>query len=116
MEEAEFLCDKIAIMDKAKIIAFDKPYNLIKEYAKTSTVEFSSKENISKKDLMSFKTVIKVEKFDHSYILHATDIEKVLHSLVEYDNKRDIHFLNLQVKQATLEDVFLNLTGKSLRE
>lgn len=116
MDEAEFLCDRIAIMDKAKIVAFDTPHNLIKKYAKTSTIEFSTKEDISKKDLSKFKTVTKVEKFDHSYILHATDIEQILHSLVEYDNKNDIKFLNLQVKQATLEDVFLNLTGRSLRE
>jgi ABC-2 type transport system ATP-binding protein len=116
MEEAEFLCDRIAIMDRGKIIALDAPINLIKEHAKTSTIEFTTKKEVSEKDLKKFKGVIKIEKFDHTYALHVTDVEKTLHSLVEYDEKNSVHFLNLQVRQATLEDVFLNLTGRSLRE
>lgn len=116
MDEAEYLCERIAIMDKGKIIALDTPLNLIKNYAKTSTVEFASKEKISKKDLEKFKGVTKVDALDHTYILHSTDVEKTLHNLVEYDEKNNTHFVNLHVKQATLEDVFLNLTGRSLRE
>jgi ABC-2 type transport system ATP-binding protein len=116
MEEAEFLCDKIAIMDNAKIIAFNAPINLIKEYGKTSTIEFTTKHKIPIADIEKFKSATKIQKMNHTYVLHSSDVEKTLHSLVEYDEKNNIHFSNLQVKQATLEDVFLNLTGRTLRE
>lgn len=116
MEEAEYLCDRVAIMDQAKIIVLDTPLNLIKQYGKTSTIEFTTSHEVSIKDIERFKSATKVEKVDHTYILHSSDVEKTLHSLVEYDEEHSIHFLNLQVKQATLEDVFLNLTGRTLRE
>lgn len=116
MEEAEYLCDRVAIMDQAKIIVLDTPLNLIKQYGKTSTIEFTTSHEVPIKDIERFKSATKVEKVDHTYILHSSDVEKTLHSLVEYDEEHSIHFLNLQVKQATLEDVFLNLTGRTLRE
>lgn len=116
MEEAEYLCDRIAIMNNAKVIALDTPLNLIKQYGKTSTIEFTTSHKVPIADIEAFKSVTKVEKVDHAYILHSSDVEKTLHSLVEYDEAHGVHFLNLQVKQTTLEDVFLNLTGKTLRE
>jgi ABC-2 type transport system ATP-binding protein len=116
MEEAEYLCERVAIMDHANIIALDTPLALIKEYGRTSTIEFTTSKDVPIDDIKKFNAATKIEKMDHTWILHSSDVEKTLHNLVEYDEAQGVHFLNLQVKQATLEDVFLNLTGRTLRE
>lgn len=116
MEEAELLCDRIAIMDQAKIITLDTPDNLIDKYAKTSSVVFRSDKEIKHEQLKEMAHIEEITSFDGEYELKVTNIEDAIYNLVQFSKKEGIHLISLQVEQANLEDVFLNLTGKALRE
>lgn len=116
MEEAELLCDRVAIMDQAKIIALDTPQNLITQHAKTSRVIFGTDKEVFQEKLKELSNVEDVKKLDSTFELRVANIEDAIHNLVEFSKKEGVHLTALQVEQANLEDVFLNLTGKALRE
>lgn len=116
MEEAERLCDRVAIMDQAKIIAMDTPINLINQHTKTSRVKFNTDKEIPLDILNSLQSVESVDRIGETYEMRVTNIENSLQDFIEFDKRQGINFTALQVEQATLEDVFLNLTGKKLRD
>jgi ABC-2 type transport system ATP-binding protein len=114
MEEAQKLCDRIAIMDNGKIIALDTPQGLINQSGINSKIEFKvlgeMRHNFAK------TCGVKVIKKDHRIIIESKNPEHDLHKLMECIEKNQIKIVNLIVHQPTLEDVFLKLTGKKLRE
>ncbi len=114
MEEAEKLCDRIAIMDKGKIIALDSPQGLIKSSAIKSKIIFSVVKPLP--DEFIQKCGSEIVKKDHTIIIESRHPEHALHKLMECVEKNNIEILGLKVLQPTLEDVFLKLTGKKLRE
>ncbi|PIS42210.1 MAG: ABC transporter [Candidatus Kerfeldbacteria bacterium CG08_land_8_20_14_0_20_40_16] len=116
MEEAELLCDRIAVMDRAKIIALDTPKNLIKQYAKTAKIIFSMDKDIPMENFKALSGVLEIQKINSNFELQVTNVEEAIYNLVELDKKEGAHLTSLQVVKATLEDVFLNLTGRALRE
>jgi len=116
MEEAELLCNRVAVMDKAKIITLDTPQNLIDQHAKTSRVIFGTDKDISQEKLKELSNVEDVKKIDSTFELQVLNIEDAIHDLVKFSKKEGVHLTELQVEQANLEDVFLNLTGRALRE
>lgn len=112
MEEAEYLCDEIAIMDHGKIIASGKPQKLVKQYCNKSTIVLP-KSHLS----ASFKTDQHDLPFSHRFVgdqveIHTEDIHSTLKSLLEV--KADLG--EMVVRSPNLEDVFLNLTGRQLRD
>lgn len=116
MEEAEVLCDRIAIMDHAKIITLDTPIGLLKHGDIGSTIEFKV-DNLPPDSVMrDLPGVTQEEHLDHGFRLLTTDPEKTLPALFEYEVRHNFKIFELQLHQATLEDVFLKLTGRSLRE
>jgi len=116
MEEAEVLCDRIAIMDHAKIVTLDTPINLLRNSSVGSTIEFHVEHHLDIKELEKLPAVATVTTEDHGYKLLTTDGEKTLPALFTLENRLGIKYFNLQLRQATLEDVFLKLTGRNLRE
>ena len=114
MEEAEQLCDRIAIMDQGKIIDLDTPKQLIRKHGSGSVISFRSKEKLDKKFLKSIPAVTNVSIEDHKYILKTSDEIKTLKKIISCQEKCKAD--DLIIRQSTLEDVFLNLTGKKLRE
>ena len=116
MEEAEVLCDRIAIMDHAKIVALDTPANLLKNSGVGSTIDFHVDRSIDLEVLRALDSVQSVTNEDHGYKILTKDPEKTLPALFSLENVQQFHIFNLQLHQATLEDVFLKLTGRSLRE
>lgn len=124
MEEADFLSDRIAIMDAGKIIALDTPEKL-----KGSNNEFKTiKIEVTKLDdklLSELKKIDKVknvvsnydqEKRSYSLIIHHTNGSTVMQKLIDCITDNNSKILNINVVEPSLEDVFINLTGKSLRE
>lgn len=107
MEEAYALCDQIAIMDHGKIIARGTPDELLLEHFKESIIEIplSDVENHSK---------LPVEgQVSGGYLQIATeDVDSSVRQLLEHG----IHLKNLNIRQRTLEDLFIKLTGRGLRE
>lgn len=109
MEEAE-ICNKIAIIDKGKIIAFDTPFNLKKQY--TSTVM----------RLESDQPEMIVGFLDQHHMKYKKDGDFVMVNINDYDDFLKIlsankqYIKDLEVKKGSLNDVFLNITGKEIRE
>ena len=129
MEEAERLCDRVAIIDRGKIIAMDTPKNLIgmlgggliqigleredeelqKAVADLSEVRSASfQPQVETEEEMSTKVVLKVEARTHA--------NAALVQLIQLFNKKDVQMLSLETLEPNLETVFLHLTGKSLRQ
>ena len=109
MEEAE-ICNKIAIIDKGKIIAFDTPFNLKKQY--TSTVM----------RLESDQPEVIVGFLDQHHMKYKKDGDFVMVNINDYDDFLKIlsankqYIKDLEVKKGSLNDVLLNITGKEIRE
>jgi ABC-2 type transport system ATP-binding protein len=116
MEEAEVLCDRIAIMDHAKIVALGTPLELMRSSEVGSTIEFHVDKHCDPAHYQSLPGVSRAEYEDHMVKLLTNDPEKTLPALFEHETKCGVKIFNLQLRQATLEDVFLKLTGHGLRE
>jgi ABC-2 type transport system ATP-binding protein len=116
MEEAEVLCDRIAIMDSAKIVALDTPYNLLRDTGVDSIITFRVDNPCSVDHFSKLPAVTKAVAEDHGFRLISTNAEKTLPALFAHGGDCNFKLFDLQLKQATLEDVFLKLTGRNLRE
>ncbi len=116
MEEAEVLCDRIAIMDHAKIIALGTPLELLRQASIDSTIEFHVEKKCPIEHYRTLPSVSKAEDEDHVIRILTTDPEATLPALFAHEAADGAKIFNLQLHQATLEDVFLKLTGRSLRE
>ncbi len=117
MQEAEELCDRVAIMNKSKIVALDSPIQLIQKYELEFKIKFITKTEIDKKvknSIAKSKLVQNFYKEKQKYVItvkKAHNINDVL-NLLETLN---ITFFNLEIIPPNLEDVFLKITGRSLR-
>ena len=119
MEEAERLCDRVAIFDAGKIIAEGSPRELIQTLGANHVIEFSTGDSASGKSLdwiEQLPSVSKVQVDDESVRVTADQLHEVLPGLVAGLEKQQIALTGLSTRQATLEDVFVNLTGKHLSE
>jgi len=117
MEEAEQLCQRVGIIDKGEIIALDTPSNLIANTGLESAIEFSVTLEDSEKILQGLKGIGKVtQQSDNKFILNTKESSKALKELTRFSDKNNINMDNISVRKATLEDVFLSLTGRGLRE
>jgi ABC-2 type transport system ATP-binding protein len=114
MEEAHVLCDRLAIMDQGKIIAMDTPDRLIQQLDMESAIHFEWGEPIDV--FADLKGVTKVSHVKGKVMLYTHDLQESLTALVRWADEVDQPLYNLQTRRATLEDVFLQLTGRSLRE
>jgi ABC-2 type transport system ATP-binding protein len=116
MEEAERLCQRVGIMDHGNIIALDTPVNLISKQNMDSAVEFTCLDNIGKEFFEKFPKVDKVNQNGQIFILHTREASSLLTEIVKLQEQNKLHFQNITTRSATLEDVFLELTGRALRE
>ena len=116
MEEAQRLCDRIAIMDYGKIIALDSPQQLIESNAKESAVQFKMKEYPGDQTVASLSDVSKVMQEGDNIVVYTNNIASVISGLLGLASQRSTEISELSVRQPTLEDVFLKLTGKRIRD
>jgi ABC-2 type transport system ATP-binding protein len=114
MEEAYVLCDRLAIMDHGKVMALDTPDNLIASLEMESAIQF--KWELETKLLESLAGVRKVTTLKDQAVLYTTNLQESLIALIKFTEVQKIQLQDLQTRSATLEDVFLQLTGRSLRE
>ena len=117
MEEAEALCDRVAVMDAGKIIGLDSPRDLVNRHFQESAVEFDDRMDLPEAGTFrSLPGVTRTRRDGHRVTLYTTDATGTLAGLSQLAAKGTIRFDDLYVRRATLEDVFLKLTGKTLRE
>lgn len=116
LEEAEIVCDRVAIMDVGKIVAHDRPIKLISSLGIVSRIKFMSSKPINVAELEVLSGVLTARRDRYTYDLETDQPEIALRELLEWEKKYSGKIFNLSVQQATLEDVFLKLTGHSLKE
>lgn len=108
MEEAQYLCDEIAILDYGNIIARGSPDQLIKKYAAGVTIILPRK-NLSR----SFPSLpMTFHEFQDRIEINTSDLNACLEEFLS----RQIDLADMTVRASNLEDVFLNLTGRQMRE
>ena len=115
MEEAEELCHRVAIMDQGRIIALDRPAALIAAAGLESTVEFGADERL-RGAVEDAGLAVKTVPSDGRLLLQTADPSGVLTQLTQIAAQTGIALKDLTVRKATLEDVFLSMTGRQLRE
>ncbi len=116
MDEAEVLCDRIAVMDHAHIVAMDETQNLLKLPGLNSSINFQSHQEIDVSNLQTLPGVETVEHEKDFYRLVTKDPEMTLTALFVRAKEAGFSIMDLQLRQPTLEDVFLKLTGHALRD
>lgn len=115
MDEAQTLCDRIAIMDGGKIIALDTAAGLIDRLGARSTLDCRLQGKVLVTDVRELPGVTAVRQANERFMLYSSEMQATLIGLLAYATQHDIAIADLQVGTPTLEDVFLDLTGRSLR-
>jgi lipooligosaccharide transport system ATP-binding protein len=112
MDEAEQLCDRLVVMDKAKIVAFGSPRSLIDQYSTREVLELrfpiDTRPALDKLDGLAER----IEPLPDRVLLYANDGEAAAVAV----HGRGLQPESMLVRRSTLEDVFLRLTGRSLIE
>jgi ABC-2 type transport system ATP-binding protein len=119
MEEAERLCDRVAVIDHGKIIALGSPRELIASLGAEHVVEFAvgnGKAEIPRGVLGGLPGVEGVTTADGRIRLTAREVHVVVPALMALLAERNVELSELTTHHATLEDVFLALTGRHLRD
>jgi lipooligosaccharide transport system ATP-binding protein len=113
MDEAEQLCDRLVVMDKAKIVAVGSPRGLIEQYSTREVLELRLREDVrASMDGTLEGLATRTETLPDRILLYTPDGEQTL----EQVHSRGIPLESALVRRSTLEDVFLRLTGRSLTE
>ena len=119
MEEAERLSDRIAIMDKGKVIARGTPAELIGSIGVDHLLEFSIADDGDPLDLDAIRRIEGVRDLnvdDGVVRLQTLELHRVVPALLDELTRQVVHLTELRTRSATLEDVFVSLTGRHLRD
>jgi len=113
MEEAEYLCDDIAIINRGKIIAFDTPLGLKNKFGKENLIQIQIKEMISESILklaskVSPESQITVDG-ESGLKITSVDPQNTLTKLIEIFTLKGIKIINVSISSPSLEDVFLTM-------
>ena len=116
MEEAERLCDRLAIIDHGEIIATDRPKTLITQHFEEEAIEFEPDQHLDEEVFGQVAGVTSAKLENGKMTIYSSEMPITISALMELAKQRNIQLTNLYVRRATLEDVFLKLTGRKIRE
>jgi ABC-2 type transport system ATP-binding protein len=118
MDEAEKLCDRVAVVDGGKIIALGSPQELIAQLGGEHFVEFVLNEGtaVSLDGLKTLPAVVSARQDGDLCCLAVTAVHLALPALLEHLQSQGAGLARLTTRHATLEDVFVTLTGRHLRD
>ena len=116
MEEAEVLCDRLAIMDHGRVLEMGTVNELVGRHFQERTVFFSAIPGLSDERLAGLADVTGVKHDDGEVLLYTRDVPATIGALLAATESIGAEPENLGVRRATLEDVFLDLTGRGLRD
>ncbi len=118
MDEAARLCDRIAVIDHGKVIALGTPAELIASLGADQIIEFSvisENGNLQTAALTGLPGVTALHAKEDGYLLSVSQIGAALPALLAELERQQVRLSQLTTHQATLEDVFVSLTGRMLR-
>jgi ABC-2 type transport system ATP-binding protein len=119
MEEAERLCDRVAIMDHGRAIALGTPRELIASIGVDHVVEFAVSSASAALDVSKLEQLDSVRRLREEpghVLLHVTELHRAVPALLDELGRQGLALTELRTHSATLEDVFVGLTGRHLRD
>lgn len=114
MEEADYLCNRIAIIDHGKIIALDTPENL-KSVMGGDIITLETQDP-KLKDMLKFGWIKEITQIKEGLNITVANGEKAIPELLGFADKNGIKIISVNLKKPTLEDVFIHYTGRKIRE
>jgi len=115
MDEAEQLCDRVLIIDHGKLVALDTPEALIQSLGMDKRLIFTLPENAIIDGLKGVPGVERIERSGARMIVYGSG-DRFTSNVITRLEEQKIDFLDLRTQQPDLEDVFLSLTGREMRE
>src|SRR6187455_567196 len=119
MDEAERLCERVAIMDHGKIIALGSPRELVASIGVEHVLEFSADGAARRLDVAELRALegVRDAQVENGAVrMQVTALHRAVPALLAELGKRDVKLTELRTHSATLEDVFVTLTGRHLRD
>ena len=116
MEEAETLCDRLAIMDHGKILDTGTVEELIGRRFKERSIRFGKAGAPPEAELAVLAGVTRLVEEGDELVLFTRDVPATIGALLEHTSGAGTELSGLMIRRASLEDVFLELTGRALRD
>ncbi len=116
IEEAERLCDRVAIIDHGRVIALDTPGRLISKARGQSRIEFRTGAEVEIARLRQIPFVHGVSEEQGTYVLRTASAPRATIELIRWLEAESVELLDLNIRRPSLEDVFIELTGRGIRE
>ena len=118
MEEAERLCDRVAIVDHGRMIALGTPRELVAALRAEHVLEFALADDstVDEGPLRQIEGVCAAARQDGTYRLQVEELHRAMPALLGELRRQGVQLTELRTHSATLEDVFVSLTGRHLRD
>jgi len=114
LEEAEYLCDRIAVINYGKIVTIDTPQNLKRKFGQSKSVDFTLLEGSSSELVRSVERIDEVSKIaqdtsDGAYHIMTSKPEVIIPMLYQLAEKLNLHISSIYIAEPTLEDAFIKI-------
>ena len=116
MEEAERLCDRVAVMDHGKILEIGTVAELVGRHFTERSVRFTKRDELADARLAGLPGVHRVVHENSETVLFTPDVPATVGALLDLGEQLGVNGLDIAIRRPTLEDVFLELTGRALRD
>jgi ABC-2 type transport system ATP-binding protein len=116
MDEAERLCDRVAIVDHGKVIALGTPAELISSLQAANVIEFASEPELPEEVLTALPGVADLHRRGPNLCLGVASLTDTVPDLLALVERSGAKLAHLSTHRATLEDLFVSKTGRALRE
>src|SRR5713226_7235168 len=116
IEEAERLCDRVAIIDHGKVIALGSPRELKASSGGTTRIEVRLSKPESNGTLRNLEGAVDAREVDGAYVRHSQRPPQTIVSMVKHLEAQGNELVSLEIATPSLEDVFIELTGRRLRD
>ncbi|MFU2191456.1 ATP-binding cassette domain-containing protein [Methanobacterium sp. MZD130B] len=113
MDEANYLCDRVAIINKGKIAAIDRPGNLKNTIKKLKSIEVSFDKTVNIQKLSTIPNINEVRKEGDKFIIDTDNINDLIHSVTNFAQQENLKIITLNTRDPSLEEVFLKITGET---
>ena len=119
MDEAERIADRVAIIDSGKLLRLDTPDKLKRSIGEGDILEMhlqcSESSGLDRAEVNLKELGYAVNRMEDRFVIRARNLVSRIHEIYQVLEKEKIHTREMKIRQNTLEDVFIHLTGKSLR-
>ena len=116
IEEAERLCDHVAIIDHGRVVAMGTPRELVDRSGRGTRLEVRLAKPVQAEKLKSLDAVVDSREADGIYVLHAQPAAQAIVGLIHFLEEDSNALLDLHIAQPSLEDVFVEMTGRKLSD